>query len=77
MQKKVIANDWMQKNYYMQYDSPLLSAGVVHAKCEPSPLIRPAAVKNTTKNKNTGGIFYSYPVNAFWYFSGEIFKSHL
>ena len=33
-----------------------MAAGVVHAKCETSPLIRPAAVKNITRDKNSGGI---------------------
>ena len=69
-----------QKKKKKKYNSPLLAAGVVHAKCETSPLIRPAAVKNITRDKNSGGISLLPPSqNALWYFSGEnfTFGSHL
>ena len=55
----MMANHWMQYNSKKEkkkYNSPLVAAGVVHAKCETSPLIRPAAVKNITRDKNSGGI---------------------
>ena len=42
----------------MHYISPLLGSGVVHAKCETSPLIRPA-VKNITRNKNYWWHFFT------------------
>ena len=35
-----------------KYNSPLLGASVLHAKCETSPLIGPATVKNMRRDKN-------------------------
>ena len=58
---KTVREKQLEKEMLCSYVfSPLLVPGVVHAKCETSPLIRPP-VKNITRNKNCAGISLLWP----------------